>query len=101
EGAGTVVSYTFDAGRTHRHYRLDVEEDAGQRTLREHDEDTSFVATWSVRPRDGGSRVSVTCEWDGAGGVAGVFERALAPLGLRRIYGRVLANLDGLASRPS
>jgi hypothetical protein len=98
EGAGTVVSYVFDAGRTHRHYRLHVDENADQRTLCERDEDTTFEATWSVHPQGGGSRMSVTCEWDGAGGVAGIFERTFAPVGLRRIYGQVLANLDQLAS---
>lgn len=98
EGAGTIVSYTFDAGRTHRPYRLHVEEDADQRTLRERDEDTTFVATWSARPHEEGSQVAVTCEWDGAGGLAGIFERTFAPVGLRRIYGQVLANLDGLIS---
>ena len=96
-----MVSYTFDAGRTHRDYRLHVDEDAALRTLREHDESTTFVATWSVRPQGGASRVAVTCEWDGAGGVAGVFERVLAPVGLRRIYGQVLSNLDRLANGPS
>jgi hypothetical protein len=45
EVAGTVVFYVFDAGRTHRQYRLHVDEQADRRKLRERDDDTTFVAT--------------------------------------------------------
>ena len=31
--------------------------------------------------------------WDGAGGIAGIFEGFFAPMGMRRIYAQVLANL--------
>jgi polyketide cyclase/dehydrase/lipid transport protein len=98
DGDGTVVSYTFHAGHTERHYRLRSSEDAATRTLRERDEHSTFQATWIVRPAESGSVVAVTCEWDGADGVAGVMERTFAPPGLRRIYGQVLEQLDELAS---
>lgn len=101
EGDVSLVSYTFHAGRTERHYRLRASEDAANRTLRERDEHSTFQTTWVVRPAASGSLVAVTCEWDGAGGIAGVMERTFAPLGLRRIYGRVLEQLDEFASTTS
>jgi hypothetical protein len=40
--------------------------------------------------------VTLTATWDGAGGIGGFFEGLFAPLGLKRIYGEVLANLSGV-----
>lgn len=92
-GGGTVVAYHFAAGGRERDYRLRVEEDAG--VLRERDEHSSFVSTWTVEPEGPGtsSRVTLEGSWQGAGGVAGIFEGLFAPLGLRRIYAQILANL--------
>jgi hypothetical protein len=92
-GAGTVVAYHFAAGGRERDYRLRAEEDAG--VLRERDELSSFVSTWTVEPLGPGTSSKVTLEgsWQGAGGVAGIFEGLFAPLGLRRIYAQILANL--------
>ena len=53
----------------------------------------AIQANWTVAPAGAGSSVTVKTMWAGAGGVRGVFERAFAPLGLRRIQGEVLANL--------
>jgi Polyketide cyclase / dehydrase and lipid transport len=91
EGAGTVVAYHFAAGRRERDYRLRVEEPDG--SLRERDELSSFISTWTVAPAGSGSTVSIESSWEGAGGVAGIFEGFFAPLGLRRIYGAMLARL--------
>jgi len=92
-GAGTVVAYHFGAGGRERDYRLRVEEAPG--VLREQDELSSFVSTWTVEPAGPGtsSQVSLEGSWQGAGGIAGIFEGLFAPLGLRRIYAQVLANL--------
>jgi hypothetical protein len=90
-GAGTVVAYHFAAGGRERDYRLKVaEHDAG---LEERDELSSFVSRWTVAPDGGGSQVTLEGSWDGAGGIAGVFEGLFAPLGLRRIYGEILARV--------
>jgi Polyketide cyclase / dehydrase and lipid transport len=90
-GAGTVIGYHFAAGGRERDYRLKVEEaDTG---LREKDELSSFVSTWTVTPAAGGSEVALEGSWDGAGGIAGIFEGLFAPLGLRRIYGQILDRL--------
>ena len=91
EGGGTVIAYHFAAGGRERDYRLRVEDADG--SLRERDEFSSFVSTWRVVPDGAGSTVTVEASWQGAGGVGGMFERIFAPLGLRRIYGEVLARL--------
>jgi hypothetical protein len=91
EGNGTVVAYHFAAGRRERDYRLRVEESDG--LLRERDELSSFTSSWTVAPTGSGSTVSIESSWEGAGGVAGIFEGVFAPLGLRRIYGEMLARL--------
>jgi hypothetical protein len=94
-GAGTVIEYRFAAGRRERDYRLRVEVPEPGRTLRERDERSSFVTTWTVEPAAaGGSRVAIASAWQGAGGIGGFFERTFAPAGLRRIYGDVLERLE-------
>jgi hypothetical protein len=90
-GEGTIYAYHFTAGRRERDYRMHVSERAGH--LEEQDQGSSFVSTWSVEPAPGGSLVTIESSWEGAGGIGGVFERAFAPRGLRRIYGKVLAGL--------
>src|SRR5207302_11220723 len=47
-GDGTVIGYHFAAGGRERDYRLKVEEAVGE--LRERDELSSFVSTWTVQP---------------------------------------------------
>lgn len=96
KGDGTVFAYHFAAGRRERDYRLQARETPAG--LQESDQLSSFVTTWQVEPAPGGSQVTLESSWDGAGGVAGVFEGLFAPLGLRRIYGRVLANLQAALS---
>jgi hypothetical protein len=90
-GEGTVFAYHFTAGGRERDYRLHVHESQGG--LQESDQMSSFVTTWTVDPSPNGSEVTIESSWDGAGGIAGVFEGFFAPKGLRRIYGRVLEQL--------
>lgn len=92
-GDGTVIAYHFAAGGRERDYRLRVEESTGE--LRERDELSSFISTWSVAPSGSGSEVTIESSWEGAGGVGGFFERTFAPMGLRRIYGQMLERLAG------
>lgn len=96
EGAGTVIAYRFSTGRREREYLLTVEE-AGT-VLRERDQRSSFVTTWTVQGAgDGRSTVTLESSWRGAGGIGGFFERRFAPAGLGRIYAQVL---DRLAAEP-
>jgi hypothetical protein len=90
-GDGTVYAYHFAAGGRERDYRLHVHEQ--DRRLQESDQMSSFRSVWSVDPAPGGSRVTIESSWDGAGGIAGVFEGLFAPRGLRRIYAQVLDRL--------
>lgn len=92
-GGGTIFAYHFAAGGRERDYRLRVEEEPG--VLRERDELSSFVSTWTVEPLGPGtsSRVTLEGSWNGAGGIGGIFEGLFAPLGLRRIYDQVLRRL--------
>ena len=96
-GDGTVIGYHFAAGGRERDYRLRVEESTGE--LRERDELSSFVSTWSVQPAGAGATVTIESSWDGAGGIGGFFERTFAPIGLRRIYGQLLERLAAQLQR--
>ena len=93
-GDGTVIAYHFAAGGRERDYRLRVEESTGE--LRERDELSSFISTWTVAPSGAGSEVTIESSWEGAGGIGGFFERTFAPMGLRRIYGQMLERLAGV-----
>jgi hypothetical protein len=96
KGEGTVYAYHFTAGGRERDYRLHVyESPAG---LQESDQLSTFVSTWKVDPSPAGSEVTIESSWDGAGGIAGIFEGLFAPMGLRRIYGQVLARLGDAVS---
>jgi hypothetical protein len=90
-GDGTVYAYHFAAGGRERDYRLHVHEQGPR--LEESDQMSSFRSVWSVDPAPEGSRVTIESSWDGAGGIAGMFEGFFAPKGLRRIYARVLERL--------
>lgn len=92
-GDGSVIGYHFAAGGRERDYRLHITESAG--VLLERDERSSFVSRWTVEPTDSASTVTIEGSWDGAGGIAGIFEGFFAPLGLRRIYGEMLDKLAG------
>ncbi len=91
QGSGTVFAYHFAAGGRERDYRLRVEEAPG--SLRERDELSSFVSNWTIEPAANGTTVTLEGSWEGAGGVAGTFERLFAPVGLKRIYAQMLAKL--------
>jgi uncharacterized protein YndB with AHSA1/START domain len=94
-GAGTMIGYRLQAGRRERAYHMRVEELPGGHSLIERDMDSSLVTTWTVIPAASGrqSRVVVTTEWEGSGGVGGFFERTFAPMALRSIYTRMLERL--------
>jgi len=99
KGEGTVFAYHFTAGGRERDYRLHVHESPGG--IEESDQLSSFVTTWKVDSVPTGSEVTIESSWDGAGGIGGIFEGLFAPMGLRRIYGQVLAKLDAeLAATP-
>lgn len=92
KGAGTVVEWTLQATEKRvRNIRAVVT--VSDSILTERDANSSMVNTWSVTPEGTGSRVTVRTTWQGAGGVAGIFEGIFAPLGLKKIQAEVLENL--------
>lgn len=95
-GAGTIIRYRFLAARRERQYEVEVEEPSKGRVLLERDTTSSLVTTWTVTPTasKNQTRVAITTEWEGAGGVGGFFERTFAPRGLRRVYNDLLGRLE-------
>jgi uncharacterized protein YndB with AHSA1/START domain len=104
EGAGTVVSYRLRAGRRERPYELEVAEPTPGVTLVERDRRSSLITTWMLRPTASGTATDlrVSTIWKGHGGIGGLFERAFAPRGLRRVHGELLDRLTRqLGAEPS
>jgi uncharacterized protein YndB with AHSA1/START domain len=97
-GAGTVTTFTFTAGGRSRAYRMTASEPEPGRRLVETDANSSAVTTFTVDPAaDGTSTVTITTEWQGAGGIGGFFERRFAPPALRKIYADEVHRLDSYA----
>ncbi|MGW4635078.1 SRPBCC family protein [Nocardia sp. NPDC004415] len=92
KGAGTVVEWTLQATeKRSRNVRANVT--VSDSILTERDANSTMVNTWTVTPEGTGSRVTVRTTWQGAGGIAGIFEGIFAPLGLKKIQAEVLGNL--------
>jgi Polyketide cyclase / dehydrase and lipid transport len=104
QGAGTVVSYRLRAGRRQRRYRMEVAEPTPGVTLIERDRESSLVTTWILGPTASATATDLRLStiWEGSGGIGGLFERAFAPRGLRRIHGELLDRLTRrLGAEPS
>lgn len=101
-GNGTMLRYRLLAARRERPYHMSVQEPVKGQVITERDLNSSLVTTWKVASVDGGqkTRVSVESEWMGGRGIKGFFESTFAPIGLHRIYGRMLSLL-GLLVQPS
>jgi uncharacterized protein YndB with AHSA1/START domain len=98
-GEGTVVTFQLAAGGRRRDFRQTVTEPEPGRRMVETDANSSSVTTFVVDPADGGrsSRVTITTQWNGAGGVGGFFERMFAPRVMRGIYADEIRRLDAYA----
>jgi uncharacterized protein YndB with AHSA1/START domain len=96
-GAGTITRFKVIAGGRTREYRMRVDEPEPGRVLTESDTNSSLVTTFTVTPDEAGSRVRISTEWDGAGGIGGIFERLFAPRVMRGIYADELERLDAHA----
>jgi hypothetical protein len=100
-GAGAVARVHWKLAATKKRVRdqdlvVTSTPDGG---LVESDANSSMVTTWTVHPTDAGvSTVRVRSTWDGAGGIAGFFERTFAPKGLRRIHEALITRLDAEVS---
>lgn len=100
-GAGTRVHWVLQAtSKRSRDCELEVEQPEPG-SLVERDANSTLTTRWTVIPAlEGASLVKVETRWQGAGGVAGFFERTFAPQGMRRIQERVLENLASALGRP-
>jgi uncharacterized protein YndB with AHSA1/START domain len=99
-GAGTLVSFRVRAGGRERAYTMRVSEPIPGSVLVETDTNSSLTTTFSLTPADEGRRtlVAIRTEWQGSMGVGGFFERAFAPVALRRIYDASNRSPTGIAS---
>lgn len=96
-GEGTEVHWKLQATQKRVRDCLLTVTRPQERKLVETDANSSMVTEWQVTPSgsdSGSSVVRMETTWDGAGGIGGFFEKTFAPLGLRKIYDQLLANLD-------
>lgn len=92
QGEGTVAQWTLKATEK-RSRNIKATVGVAGNTITERDANSSLVTTWDVVPNAGGSTVTTTTAWNGAGGIGGFFEKIFAPLGLKKIQAQVLENL--------
>ncbi|UGT71185.1 SRPBCC family protein [Nocardia gipuzkoensis] len=93
KGAGTVAEWTLQATEK-RSRNVHAVVSVSDSIVTERDSNSTLVNTWTVTPEGAGARVTLRTTWQGAGGVAGIFEGIFAPLGLKKIQAEVLANLQ-------
>lgn len=96
-GQGTITRFKMTAGRRTREYRMQVAEPQPGRVLTESDTASSLLTTYTVAPEGSGCNVTISTEWEGAGGIGGFFERTFAPRVMQRIYADELERLDAYA----
>ncbi|WP_433626888.1 SRPBCC family protein [Nocardia sp. CA-120079] len=93
QGAGTVAEWTLQATEK-RSRNIHAVVSVSDSIVTERDSNSTLVNTWTVTPDGTGSQVTLRTSWQGAGGIAGIFEGIFAPLGLKKIQAEVLANLQ-------
>lgn len=96
-GEGTITRFKLTAGRRTREYRMQVAEPQPGQVLSESDTSSSLLTSFTVLPEGAGCKVSISTEWEGAGGIGGFFERTFAPRVMQRIYADELERLDAYA----
>lgn len=96
-GAGTVVRFKFTIGGRTQDFRMRVAEPVPGRVLTEATFDGSAVTTFTITPDGDHCRVKLETDYEGSGGIAGFFERLLAPRMMAKIYAEELAILDRYA----
>lgn len=94
-GEGTRFGYRLHAtDRRVREVDADVSVPSPGRELVEADRKSTMRVRFTVEQGDSqGSRVRVTVDWAGAGGIGGIFEGLFAPRKMAAIYGELLEKL--------
>lgn len=96
-GLGTVITFRMNAGGPTREFRAIIGEPDPGRVLTEEDRERSSITTFTVMPDARGCRVRIETHWQGDGGLAGLFERIVAPLYLKSLYSDELERLNHYA----
>jgi uncharacterized protein YndB with AHSA1/START domain len=101
QGAGTVVHWKVAYTEKRVRDCLFAVTEPSPGRLVETDTNSSLVITWTVTPAgEGRSKVVVEHTWNGAGGMAGFFERKFAPGGIQKINDQVLERLAAAVAKP-
>ena len=96
QGEATVFRFSMVSGGRETPMRMRVSEPEPGRMLEEHDltPGSDLVTHSSVTPEGGGkTRLKITTEWTAPGGAAGLVQRLLYPLAMRRIYAKELRKI--------
>ena len=97
-GAGTLHRFKVAAGGKVREYVMRVDEPEPGRVIREADQRSSLVTTFTVTPSGPDAcAVRIQTQWNGRSGIGGFFERTFAPKLWRKMYAEELARLDAYA----
>jgi hypothetical protein len=102
-GAGTVFRVWTRALGIEQSFHMDVSEPEPGRVLVETDRATGLRTTFTVEPTEQAQQAHVTIatDWQAQPGIAGLFEKLLTPLLMRRIYRKELQQLaDYARSKP-
>ena len=97
QGEGTLFRLTFNTFGNEQTHRMRVEEPEPGHVLKETDLDNGMTTVFTVEPDDGQSTVTISSTWQPPSGMAGLVDRSMKPLLLRRMYGIELKNLDEYA----
>ena len=85
-GAGTRIRFRLTlAGRAQETEGLVAEPEPG-RVLTETYAGNGSVTTFTVDPMEDASQLRIETSWESRSGIAGLFERAIAPMVLRTLY---------------
>lgn len=99
QGAGTTFRVRTHALGVEHAYHMRVTEPEPGRVLAETDIDSGLVTTFTVTPTNDGThaRVRIATDWETSPGLAGIIEKLLTPMVMRRIYAKELRQLDEYA----
>lgn len=100
DSGDALVTYTLHAGGRQRGYKIAIVPAELDRLVRDEDALSSLRTEWTLAPAGsgGGTTVTATTTWQGAGGVGGFFERTFAPKGVTRLHQQTLERLERAVS---
>lgn len=101
QGEGTVFRLTVNVFGRKQTIRMRVEEPEPGRVLKEVDLDNGMQTLFTIEPvGDGESTVTIASTWQPPSGMAGLVDRSMKPLVMRRMYNLELEKLAEYAKDP-